>query len=522
MSALQITVYGGAAGEGADGEIGGNRILVEWDDRAWFLDFGLRFKAHGRYYEEFLKPRGGTLGLRDYLRMDLLPPLEGLYREDLQTHEPDLWERYRDHPAYARLDHVDGVLVSHAHLDHNGCIGFLRPEIPVFTGLTTAITGKAMQDLRGIGAENEYCYIAPREATDDGRLRSSKLPRVQRRHVVCEDVKLDDRLQDFWCGVPGPKTLMDSCPLETWEQDGATHGLRFWRGDHSIPGSGSFGISTPDGWVIYTGDVRRHGHSHARVDKFIEEASALKPSVLVVEGTRVDEQTSTTEQTVHDATDGVVARTDGLVVADFSPRNIERLRTFHDIAVARSRRLAVTVQDAYLLERLHLVDPAIPTPGEGPIVVLREVMGTEPPWMRELYDRYESSVVGAADVRRDLGGFILCLSYWDISNLVDIEPAGGTYIYSASEAYTEEQAIDQRRLVNWLDHFGLERVGGLPGAEEGPFHASGHADGPSLQALIETIAPYRILPVHTESLDWFQKRWPGKVMVAAYGERVRL
>ena len=41
MSEVQVTVYGGA------GEIGGNRILLEWDGAGWLLDFGIRFGATG-------------------------------------------------------------------------------------------------------------------------------------------------------------------------------------------------------------------------------------------------------------------------------------------------------------------------------------------------------------------------------------------------------------------------------------------------------------------------------------------
>ena len=139
---LTLTVYGGVAGpDERTGEIGGNKILLEWADRAYFLDFGTRFAVTGRFFEEFLKPRT-AVGLRDFLRMELVPPLEGIYRDDLTAHEPDLWERYRRHPRYRRLDHLDGVLLSHAHQDHNGCLGFLKPEIPVFTGLMTALIAK--------------------------------------------------------------------------------------------------------------------------------------------------------------------------------------------------------------------------------------------------------------------------------------------------------------------------------------------------------------------------------------------
>src|SRR2546425_7991379 len=49
-------------------------------------------------------------------------------------------------------------------------------------------------------------------------------------------------------------------------------------------------------------------------------------------------------------------------------------------------------------------------------------------------------------------------------------------------AHSEEQEIDAKRLTHWLDHFGLRKVGGLPGAEQGPYHASGHINGPALRS----------------------------------------
>ena len=92
---LSITIYGGVGGrDERTGEIGGNKILVEYDGRAWLLDFGTRFSVMGRFFDEFLNPRS-AVGLRDFLRMELIPPIEGIYRDDLWAHEPDLWERYR-------------------------------------------------------------------------------------------------------------------------------------------------------------------------------------------------------------------------------------------------------------------------------------------------------------------------------------------------------------------------------------------------------------------------------------------
>jgi len=42
---------------------------------------------------------GGAAGLRDYLRMDLIPTLEGIYRDDLFLHEPDIWVIETINPA---------------------------------------------------------------------------------------------------------------------------------------------------------------------------------------------------------------------------------------------------------------------------------------------------------------------------------------------------------------------------------------------------------------------------------------
>jgi hypothetical protein len=44
MADLRTTVYAGAPGE-----IDGNRLLLEWDDGGWLLDFGTRFGTSSRY-----------------------------------------------------------------------------------------------------------------------------------------------------------------------------------------------------------------------------------------------------------------------------------------------------------------------------------------------------------------------------------------------------------------------------------------------------------------------------------------
>jgi len=149
---VKLTFYGGI------NEIGGNKVLLQDGDRSLFLDFGYSFKANKQLYEEYLRPRGGA-GLLDPLEMGLIPPLEGLYRNDLEI--PGLWQRFGNNPLYKKMGNVDGVLLSHAHMDHSGYISFLKADIPIYSTAVTAFIAKANQDSGRAGFDQQVCYFRP-------------------------------------------------------------------------------------------------------------------------------------------------------------------------------------------------------------------------------------------------------------------------------------------------------------------------------------------------------------------------
>jgi ribonuclease J len=234
------------------------------------------------------------------------------------------------------------VLLSHAHQDHNGYIGFLKREVPLYTGLMTALIGKGMQDLGG----NEFSYVAPKKLTEEGTLMGITGLRQGRPHFICDTeptvTQALEPLRAFFSYHPGQRTTFEPAPVELAKPD--TLGLRFFRVDHSIPGSGAFAINTAIGWVGYSGDLRRHGHRRDRTEQFAKDLARLKPALLIIEGTRLDDQPATEEPAVHDASRDVVRRETGLVIADYSARNIERLRTFWDIAREVGRKFVVTTK----------------------------------------------------------------------------------------------------------------------------------------------------------------------------------
>ncbi len=556
---IAITCYGGV------GTIGGNKILLE--DAATpsagsgrlFFDFGTSFKVREKYFEEYLNPRPGA-GLLDLLEMEyadefqnyghLLPPLEGIYRPDLLP-AGDVWERYREHPNYRALEGIDGVLVSHAHVDHTGYISFLREEIPIYASAMSAFIAKAMQDSGMSDFEKEVCYlnlrgIDEKDADSDTRgYLMTQREHHQRPFAFVDMPELSDDARRFWNHTPAvsKKVVAPAGPRPALGRVGRLPVRRF-PVDHSIHGASAWAVETSAGWVVYTGDLRFHGGWGEQTRRFIEEARALKPRLLLCEGTRAPKRGEEHEPEApligeEDVEKNALRQVEGqerLVVADFGPRNIERLQAFLRIAEHVGRTLVVLAKDAYLLNAMSLVDPSIPTvrAASGGLRIYKDLKSKPQSWERKLREEHRDRFVTPQQVQEAPDKFILCFSFWDVKNLVDIDPQGGKYVYSSSEAYTEEQRLDLVRLRNWLRHFQMEGVG-LPvddtkdppefAPKEEGLHSSGHAGGVELVQMIKEIAPQTLVPIHTENPRYFVEALAGEpieIIVPEYAGTIEL
>lgn len=518
---VRLTFYGGI------NEIGGNKILLEDGERRLFLDFGFPYKRHKLFYEEYLKPRSGT-GLLDPLTMGLVPPLEGLYRDDLVT--PGLWSQFQHLPTYRRLAHVDGVLLSHAHLDHSGHIAFIRPAVPVYTTAVTAFITKAIQDSGKADFDQQVCYFSPTtQGCPTGWQQTACISgdsaKEQRQFCVADmnPAQLSPEAaqfweQGFWERTARQKELV-SCPLAG--HSGASFSLRCFPVDHSIPGACAWGIETNSGWVIYSGDLRWHGKRAELTRRFTEQASRLHPRVLILEGTNVRREANVAEQDVYENGLKAITGSGKLVMADFSARDIDRLLTFLRIAKETRRKLAILPRDAYLLKTMRLLEPGIPDINqEESLVIYQETIASKYPalWLRNICRDYESKIVLAEDVASAQDQFILCFSFYDLNELPSIRPKDGSlYVYSSSEPHNEEQEIDFRRLHSWLKHFGVRGIG-LPVESDGQWlipedekglHASGHACGADLLEIAQQIKPDILIPVHSEYPEFYLERLSG-------------
>jgi ribonuclease J len=286
--------------------------------------------------------------------------------------------------------------------------------------------------------------------------------------------------------------------------------LRCFPVDHSIPGACAWGIETSSGWVIYSGDLRLHGKRAELTHRFVEEAASLCPKALILEGTNVLREMNIAEHEVYENGVKAIAGSNGLVIADFSPRDVDRLLTFLQIAKDTGKRLVILPKDAYMLKTMRLLEPEIPDIAwENSLAIYQDTVASRYPslWMRNICQEYESKIVLAEDISSSQDEFILCFSFFDLNELPSIRPKQGSlYVYSSSEPHDEEQEIDFRRLHSWLEHFGLKGFG-LPVEDKGEWqipdgerglHASGHACGPDLLEIAREINPEILIPVHSE------------------------
>lgn len=519
---VSLTVYDGAEG------IGGNKIFLEDQGNGVFLDFGMNFSKNSKYYEEFLKARSSR-GIHDLLRLNFIPKLN-IYRSDLIPTDVSV-DRF---PSL----NICAALISHAHMDHCGYMGLLREDIPIIGSCTSLALMKAMQDSQDqtFGSDVTYCTFKSK-FSEDGCVLKSKNESPYIGRTLISTTEPCAGLVEFLTTrpkAPSSKKIFHPPSLKSISCESTPFEISAYPVDHSIYGATAFILEGAKS-IAYTGDFRVHGKNAEKTREFANQAKGV--DVLITEGTRAGrendepnsetcEPTSVSEEMVYETCRGVVDDSQSLVVADFSARNIERLEIFLYIAQKSGRTLVVTAKDAYILQALNRVEK---------VARLKEVLVYDA-LKAEKKSAWENTVVasggrliGHREISRDPEQYVVCFSFFDMNNLLDISPEGGDYIYSSCEAFSEEMVIDFQRLWEWLLFFKMQ-VHGLEMVKENNqlkprtvkgFHASGHASREDLEEIITQIDPGVVIPVHTTGHQWFSKTFD-TVQIVREGERLEL
>src|SRR5713101_1358678 len=339
-------------------------------------------------------------------------------------------------PGVAGLADGQGpsVVISHPHADHYGLLTKVGASVPVFIGES------ASHILR------EAAFFSP--------LGISLQPSGYLRHRQTFDI--------------GPFRITP------------------FLNDHSAFDAYSLLIEGDGRRVFYTGDMRAHG----RKAGLFEELLRRPPEdidVLLMEGTHIREDSDGTERgpserDVEDACVDTCKETQGMVLAMFSPQNIDRLVTIYRACVRSGRDLVVDLYTAAIAvatgrETIPKADwerVRVYLPRSQRARVIREqafdrtdAVKADRIYPEELVTRRgELVMLFRTSMSRELEE-IGCLE-------------GARAIWSMWPGYLREESGEQLRA--WLDRLGIPMV---------IHHASGHAFIPDLQRLVRTLAPLR-------------------------------
>ncbi len=512
-----ITCYGGV------NTIGGNKVLLELADSSIFLDFGLNFGEEGKFFEEYLQPRSNSK-FHDLLKLGLLPEIDGIYRKDAMQPEglkeieespsKPLWECDLKSYEEAKSNDEwtpDAIFISHAHLDHCGYAPYLG-DMPLACSPTTSKLMEAIKDIGNLtGFDGDLVDIERRY-----------IDRYGSRAYFPGEPKIDTREEQ-----KREKKLLENKQRTDIGEDIELEAVKV---DHSVPGALSALIESEDKQIVYTGDLRFHGRSTTEIHNYLED---LKPDVMLCEGTRIEEEEPDDEEQVERELTEVISDTDGLVMVGFAWKDLDRYETVKRAAKKEGRTPVFDPRLAYLKARL---DESIYEDGAKVFVERSDSMlyscgdytrskhkaGDQPvsEWSNkgDIKDTtHLDKGVTAVDIKENPEEYVLQLDYYRFKNIVDIDPPKGSiYVRAQSEPFNEEMKLSEERLMNWLEHFGINEE---ENHEPIQIHASGHACGPELQEMIDAIKPKKLVPIHTLKPEMFENEH-GDIVIPHKGKTI--
>lgn len=418
---------------GGIGTIGGTKIIIEEGGYRVLFDFGLSYAPGGEFWGGRIQPREGAAGLRDYVTLGYIPALHGIFH-------PGQAEQLGLTPG---LDDKTQVFISHLHLDHMAVVDLISDAVPVW-------------------------------------MHEDSLKLLRAVHETGERPGVPAGARSFQWGQTIRVGPIKVTPMPV---------------DHDIPGASALLIETTAGSVIYSGDLRLHGPHPELTERFVEQARAAKPKILLIEGTRLgepapqpDRPPGLSENEVAPRVVELLAEREGLGLITLYPRNTSRIARIAASVGQVGRTLVLSPEAAHIYAA---------TGGDLDQVALyrrsRDLKALEaetaPAWLSSLFTS-GVTVLDAASVRANPAAYLLQLFYWDINELVDLRaPAGSVFIHSNGEPLGRYDPAYEF-FTRWLDQFGIDL------AYAG---ATGHASSVHLHEIVGEIRPGVVMPIHSKN-----------------------
>lgn len=355
----------------------------------------------------------------------------------------------------------DAILLSHCHLDHSGLIHHSRPEVPVY-----ATRGTSKMMLAG-------GVFASRPSLDR------------------------DRHRPISPGVPFRVGDITVTPFAV---------------DHSAFSCVAFLLEAGSKALLYSGDLRRHGRKPGMIRALVEQVAPRNIDVLLMEGTHLggEKEQGLSEFDLEEQVVELVRSAPALVLAAFSPQDVDRLVTLYRAARRTGRTF---VADAYAAFVLHLVtgEAHIPRPTRDKGIRVFHNASFRRRGIESLAKLFEPDRIELGEILaapdEHLMVFRPSMTALDFAGRL---PPRVRVLYGYWAGYLKNP--------DWVE---LRDQVNETGGDFIPAHASGHIYVADLIELVMALNAKAVIPVHTFEPKMFRDHFPNTWLLAD-GEAYRI
>jgi ribonuclease J len=398
-------------------EIGGSCVEIWTDTTRIVLDIGMPLIEKAGAEFDFGKYK--HLTVNELISKKILPDIKGFY-----TNASKL---------------IDGVLISHPHIDHYGFSHFLHPDIHYFLGKAT----HKLIELTGIFTPQRndlknYTYFE------------------KSKHFMIGDL----RITPFWM-------------------------------DHSGFDAYAFFIEAEGKAIFYSGDFREHGRKKAF--QWFKHNAPVNVDCLLMEGTHIERNTQRdkTENEIENELSNIFSKEDKINLIYTSGQNIDRLVSIYRACIRTGKTFVIDVYIATVLKELARF-ASLPFPSnnfKGLKVIFSYFLCkhlTQEHQEKLLY-QFRHHKITKEEISENQKAIVMAVRPSMKSDLEHIQNFdGGTLIYSLWEGYLKKG--NTKKFIDYLKNKNFKVV---------QIHTSGHADIVTLKEMTYIIKPKYIIPIHT-------------------------